>query len=91
MRLVAVRASFSTSLFATNVVLKIPCPRNMATSKVKETAGKCKYHPEHGLLVWKCVVSPAPPLSCWALMFLLCLPARQDQEVPGRRIVPAEG
>lgn len=50
---IKVRASFSPSLFATAVILKIPTPRNTASSKVNVSAGKCKYHPEHGLLVWK--------------------------------------
>jgi AP-2 complex subunit mu-1 len=50
---VTVKATFSTRLFATNVVIKIPCPPNTANTKLEPTAGKAKYDPETSCIVWK--------------------------------------
>lgn len=50
---IKIKGSFSSSLFATNVVLKIPTPKNTAKCKIAVTAGKAKYKPETGGIVWK--------------------------------------
>ena len=39
---------FTFKLFATNVVIKIPCPKNTAIANVSAASGKCNYEPEHG-------------------------------------------
>ena len=40
-------------LFATNVVIKIPLPKNTAVATVSAASGKCKYEPEQGGVIWK--------------------------------------
>eukprot|EP01065_Artemidia_motanka_P003100 TRINITY_DN11467_c2_g1_i1.p1 TRINITY_DN11467_c2_g1~~TRINITY_DN11467_c2_g1_i1.p1 ORF type:complete len:494 (+),score=146.30 TRINITY_DN11467_c2_g1_i1:136-1482(+) len=47
-----VKAEFSSRLFGTKVVIKVPCPKNTANVKVQVGAGKAKYEPEHGAIVW---------------------------------------
>lgn len=44
---------------ATNVVLKIPCPRNTAKAKLTVTGGRAKYHPELSAIIWKIKKFPA--------------------------------
>mmetsp|Transcript_6856 Transcript_6856/g.9990 ORF Transcript_6856/g.9990 Transcript_6856/m.9990 type:complete len:432 (-) Transcript_6856:178-1473(-) len=46
-------ATFSEKLFGTNVVIKIPVPKNTAKSKVKVSFGRAKYEPEHQAVVWR--------------------------------------
>jgi len=48
-----IKGNFSSKLFATNVQLKIPTPKNTAKAKMEVTAGKAKYHPELNAVVWK--------------------------------------
>jgi len=48
-----VKGNFSSKLFATNVQLKIPTPKNTAKAKMTVTAGKAKYHPELSCIIWK--------------------------------------
>eukprot|EP00756_Hemistasia_phaeocysticola_P047679 Hpha_TRINITY_DN22147_c0_g1::TRINITY_DN22147_c0_g1_i1::g.103482::m.103482/K11826/AP2M1; AP-2 complex subunit mu-1 len=47
-----VKAEFSSRLFGTKVVIKIPCPKNTANVKVSVGAGRAKYEPEHGAIIW---------------------------------------
>eukprot|EP01062_Namystynia_karyoxenos_P058689 TRINITY_DN50193_c0_g1_i1.p2 TRINITY_DN50193_c0_g1~~TRINITY_DN50193_c0_g1_i1.p2 ORF type:complete len:453 (+),score=159.41 TRINITY_DN50193_c0_g1_i1:94-1452(+) len=47
-----VKAEFSSRLFGTKVVVKVPCPKNTANVKVTVGAGKAKYEPEHGAIIW---------------------------------------
>lgn len=46
-------ANFSSQLFATNVVFKIPAPPNTATTNLIAGVGTAKYVPEHNAIVWK--------------------------------------
>jgi AP-2 complex subunit mu-1 len=48
-----VKGTFSSRLFATNVVIKIPCPPNTANAKLEVPVGKAKYDPESSAVVWK--------------------------------------
>lgn len=50
---IKVKSMFTFKLFATNVVIKIPCPKNTAIANVSAASGKCKYDPEHGGIIWK--------------------------------------
>ncbi|EOD10147.1 Apm2, medium subunit of the adaptin 2 complex [Emiliania huxleyi CCMP1516] len=50
---IKVKSMFTFKLFATNVVIKIPCPKNTAIANVSAASGKCKYEPEHGGIIWK--------------------------------------
>ena len=78
---IKVKSMFTFKLFATNVVIKIPLPKNTAVANVSAAsgellratlcraeslfgslidhsavcrrAGKCKYEPEHGGVIWK--------------------------------------
>lgn len=54
-------ASFSSSLFATHVVVKIPVPKNTAKTKIKTSFGRAKYEPEQHAIVWR--VKRFPGLS----------------------------
>jgi len=47
-----VKAEFSSRLFGNKVVIKIPCPKNTANCKVSVGAGRAKYEPEHGAIIW---------------------------------------
>ena len=46
-------ANFSSKLFATNVVIKVPCPPTTARAKVKVSGGRAKYEPIHNAIVWR--------------------------------------
>lgn len=50
---VKVKAMFTFKLFATNVVIKIPLPKNTAVANVSAASGKCKYEPAQGGIIWK--------------------------------------
>ena len=50
---ITIKGNFSTSVFATNIVLKIPTPPNTAKCKVKPTMGKTKYSPAKNAIFWK--------------------------------------
>ena len=51
---VKVKSIFDRSNFATNVIIKIPVPKNTATCKVyAHGIGKAKYEPEKGCLMWR--------------------------------------
>lgn len=50
---VKVKSMFTFKLFATNVVIKIPLPKNTAVANVSAASGKCKYEPEHCAIIWK--------------------------------------
>ena len=46
-------ANFSSSLFATHVVVKIPVPKNTAKTKIKTSFGRAKYEPEQHAIMWR--------------------------------------
>lgn len=46
-------ANFSDQLFATQVVIKIPVPRNTAKAKNKVLFGRARYEPEQQAIVWR--------------------------------------
>jgi len=46
-------ANFSSKLFATNVVIKIPTPPNTARHTVNTSHGRARYEPEQQAIVWK--------------------------------------
>eukprot|EP01064_Diplonema_japonicum_P001430 TRINITY_DN1091_c0_g2_i1.p1 TRINITY_DN1091_c0_g2~~TRINITY_DN1091_c0_g2_i1.p1 ORF type:complete len:441 (+),score=84.79 TRINITY_DN1091_c0_g2_i1:22-1323(+) len=48
-----VKGEFSSRLNGTTVVIKVPCPKNTASTKITVGAGKAKYEPEHQAIVWK--------------------------------------
>jgi len=50
---IKVKSMFTFKLFATNVVIKIPCPKTAAIANVSAASGRCKYEPEHGGIIWK--------------------------------------
>merc|ERR1711968_373958 len=49
---VRVRSQFDSKLFASNVMVRIPCPRNTASAKLATTAGKAKYNSEKHCIEW---------------------------------------
>lgn len=44
---------YTIKLFATNVVIKIPLPKNTAQVHVNAMSGKAKFESEHGAIVWR--------------------------------------
>uniref|UniRef100_A0A2P2HVU5 Adaptor protein complex 2 subunit mu n=2 Tax=Hirondellea gigas TaxID=1518452 RepID=A0A2P2HVU5_9CRUS len=50
---VKIKGNFSAKLSATNVILRIPCPKHTSKTNVKVGSGKCKYDPNLSCLVWK--------------------------------------
>ncbi|GIJ85717.1 hypothetical protein Asppvi_004579 [Aspergillus pseudoviridinutans] len=50
---VAIKANYSSKLFATNVVVRIPTPLNTAKTTERTSQGRAKYEPEHNNIVWK--------------------------------------
>ncbi|KTW28291.1 uncharacterized protein T551_02710 [Pneumocystis jirovecii RU7] len=50
---VTIKAAFSSSLFAKQLVIKIPTPLNTASTNVKVDRGKAKYEPASNSIVWK--------------------------------------
>ncbi|KAG5460211.1 MAG: Mu homology domain-containing protein [Olpidium bornovanus] len=54
---VLIKASFSSKLYANNVVVKIPTPLNTANTDIRVGAGKAKYVPAENAIVWKWVQS----------------------------------
>lgn len=46
-------ANFSSNLFGTHVVVKIPVPKNTAKTKIKTSFGRAKYEPEQHAIVWR--------------------------------------
>lgn len=49
---VTVRSNFKPKFIGTNVVVKVPVPKNTATAKIRVTSGKAKYSPEDGAIIW---------------------------------------
>ncbi|EAW12830.1 AP-2 complex subunit mu [Aspergillus clavatus NRRL 1] len=50
---VAIKANYSSKLFATNVVVRIPTPLNTAKITERTSQGRAKYEPEQNNIVWK--------------------------------------
>jgi len=50
---VKVKSTFRRDMFGTNVVVKIPMPKNTALCKIFVQNGKAKYRPEEEAIVWK--------------------------------------
>lgn len=50
---VAIKANYSSKLFATNVVVRIPTPLNTAKTTERTSQGRAKYEPEQNNIVWK--------------------------------------
>lgn len=51
---VAIRSTYNSKLFATNVVLRIPTPLNTArVDNSRTSSGKAKYEPESNAIIWK--------------------------------------
>jgi len=50
---IKVKSMFTFKLFATNVVIKIPLPKNTAVANVSAASGKCRYEPDQQGIIWK--------------------------------------
>eukprot|EP00344_Euplotes_crassus_P011270 CAMPEP_0196997066 /NCGR_PEP_ID=MMETSP1380-20130617/2783_1 /TAXON_ID=5936 /ORGANISM="Euplotes crassus, Strain CT5" /LENGTH=401 /DNA_ID=CAMNT_0042413201 /DNA_START=90 /DNA_END=1295 /DNA_ORIENTATION=- len=51
---VKIKSIFDSSNFASNIIVKIPVPKNTATCKVFSTGiGKAKYEPDQSALLWR--------------------------------------
>ncbi|KAJ5379035.1 Clathrin adaptor mu subunit C-terminal [Penicillium cosmopolitanum] len=50
---VAIKANYSSKLFASNVIIRIPTPLNTAKTTERTSQGRAKYEPEHNNIVWK--------------------------------------
>ena len=50
---VTVKAAFQEQLYASNVVVKVPCPENTANTNVTVPAGKAKFEAASHAMVWR--------------------------------------
>ncbi len=50
---VSVKSTFSASLYANNVIVRIPTPSNAARAVISVPVGKAKYNSGENALVWK--------------------------------------
>jgi AP-2 complex subunit mu-1 len=48
-----IKSMFDRNLFSTNVVVKIPTPRNTGKTNIFVVSGKAKYEPEQSAIVWR--------------------------------------
>mmetsp|Transcript_12601 Transcript_12601/g.31018 ORF Transcript_12601/g.31018 Transcript_12601/m.31018 type:complete len:441 (-) Transcript_12601:70-1392(-) len=49
----SIKANFGEELLATGVLVKVPVPKNTATTKMKVSNGKTKYVAQENAIVWK--------------------------------------
>jgi len=50
---IKIKANFSSKLFATNVVMRIPTPTNTSKTNFTTNVGKTKYDPQQNAIIWK--------------------------------------
>jgi len=50
---IKLKSIFDRTMFATNVSLKVPCPKNTASVNPSASVGRAKYEPESGGVVWR--------------------------------------
>jgi AP-2 complex subunit mu-1 len=50
---IKLKALFEKMIYATNVVIKVPCPKNTAIVNTSAGVGKAKYEPENGGVMWR--------------------------------------
>ncbi|EAR89148.1 clathrin adapter protein AP-1, mu subunit (macronuclear) [Tetrahymena thermophila SB210] len=50
---VKLKSIFDKTQYATNVALKVPCPKNTANTSNTASIGRAKYEPEQGGIVWR--------------------------------------
>jgi len=50
---ITVKSNFDAKLFGTNILIKIPIPKNTSTCKLICTNGRAKYFPEQDAIIWK--------------------------------------
>ncbi|KAJ1972388.1 clathrin associated protein complex medium subunit [Dimargaris xerosporica] len=50
---IQVKANFSSKLYASNVIVRVPTPPNTAGTAIRVTMGKAKYVPAENCIVWK--------------------------------------
>lgn len=50
---IKLKSIFDKTIFATNVALKIPCPKNTALVNTTAKEGRAKYEAENGGIIWR--------------------------------------
>lgn len=50
---IAIKANYSSKLFAQNMIVKIPTPLNTASTKTQVNGGKAKYSGSENCFIWK--------------------------------------
>ena len=50
---IKIESKYSSSMYASDIMIIIPCPDNTSKTNVKVNIGKCKYDPVKSALVWK--------------------------------------
>ena len=50
---IKVKSIFDKNVHATNVVIKIPCPRDTSMVNSHSRTGRAKYEPDNGAVVWR--------------------------------------
>ncbi len=60
---VNLKSLFDKTIFATNVALKLPCPKNTANVKCEAQIGRAKYEAENGGIMWRIKKFPGKKFS----------------------------
>jgi len=50
---IKLKSLYDKMTYATNVVIKIPCPKNTASASCSAGAGRARYEPENGAVMWR--------------------------------------
>jgi AP-2 complex subunit mu-1 len=50
---ITLKSLFEHNYYATNVVMRIPCPRNTIKTSSHASIGRAKHEPEHGAVMWR--------------------------------------
>jgi len=50
---VKIKSIFEKNIFATNILLKVPTPKNTANVTTNSAIGRAKYEPDQGGVIWR--------------------------------------
>merc|ERR1711907_171969 len=50
---IKLKALYDRMIYASNVVIKVPCPKNTAVVKANANIGRARHEPENGGIMWR--------------------------------------
>jgi AP-2 complex subunit mu-1 len=66
---IKLKSIFDKTIFANNVVLKVPCPNNTASANTVAGIGRAKYEAEHHGIMWRIKKYPGECIYSIAFLF----------------------